>query len=299
MVFILSYVITYSSAQSVSVETQLIHNTVKLNCSYLKEIDGETKIVDGSGTAFLFNFSIDSLRIPCFVTNKHVVKDAYFGSFYMTKKDSLGLPDYNGKYTVTPDNFDELWIDHPNPDVDLAIMFAAPIFREAEKKNVRLFTIGFGENNIPNENDLEKITAIEEVYMIGYPLGIWDKVNNIPIVRSGETATPIFLDYQGKSEFLINIPIFGGSSGSPIIIYDKLGYANNIGGIEVGRRRFYLVGVNYAGMKYNAEGTGKIIIDSKESSVSTTTSIFANLSIIVKSEEILGFKPIISEFLKK
>ena len=51
---------------------------------------------------------------------------------------------------------------------------------------------------IPAQADLESLDAIEEIVMIGYPNGLWDSVNNMPIARRGITATPVYLNYEGK-----------------------------------------------------------------------------------------------------
>jgi len=55
--------------------------------------------------------------------------------------------------------------------------------------------------------------------MAGYPNGVSDEVNNLPVVRKGITATPMFADYNGKPEFLIDCAIYEGSSGSPIFAH--------------------------------------------------------------------------------
>jgi len=44
--------------------------------------------------------------------------------------------------------------------------------------------------------------------MIGYPSGLWDTKNNLPIVRKGITATTPYFDYNGKREFLVDIAAF-------------------------------------------------------------------------------------------
>ena len=54
--------------------------------------------------------------------------------------------------------------------------------------------------------------------MIGYPDGLWDEINNQPIFRKGSFATNPRLDYNGRREFVVDIPVYGGSSGSPILV---------------------------------------------------------------------------------
>ena len=54
---------------------------------------------------------------------------------------------------------------------------------------------------------------------------MYDQVNLIPITRTGMTATPLQLDYDGRPSFLIDASVFPGSSGSPVFVYKsgKLG----------------------------------------------------------------------------
>jgi hypothetical protein len=42
-----------------------------------------------------------------------------------------------------------------------------------------------------------------------------------PIARRGWTATPVALDYSGKPMFLVDAPVFVGSSGSPVFVLDE------------------------------------------------------------------------------
>ena len=54
---------------------------------------------------------------------------------------------------------------------------------------------------------------------IGYPSGVWDHVNLMPIMRRGTTATPMALNFEGRAEFLIDAAVYPGSSGSPVFVY--------------------------------------------------------------------------------
>ena len=58
--------------------------------------------------------------------------------------------------------------------------------------------------------------AVDEVTFVGYPNGLFDSKSGTPIARRGVTATPITLDYEGWPAFLVDAPVFGGSSGSPV-----------------------------------------------------------------------------------
>jgi len=72
--------------------------------------------------------------------------------------------------------------------------------------------------------------------MVGYPVGIWDSANNMPVIRRGITATHPGKDYEGKSEFMIDAACFPGSSGSPVFLFNLGSYPQKAGGIVIGTR---------------------------------------------------------------
>ena len=47
---------------------------------------------------------------------------------------------------------------------------------------------------------------------------IRDRVNALPILRRGSTATALALDFEGRAEFLIDAAVYPGSSGSPVFV---------------------------------------------------------------------------------
>jgi hypothetical protein len=82
----------------------------------------------------------------------------------------------------------------------------------------------------------QELDAIEEVVFIGYPNGLFDTMNYLPILRTGTTATPIAVDYRGAPAFLIDASVFPGSSGSPVFIANRGTYFTRGGNITVGTR---------------------------------------------------------------
>ena len=95
----------------------------------------------------------------------------------------------------------------PSDDYDISIYFLNKV-----PDTVKCIS----EEFIPSEKDIEELDAIEDIIFIGYPTGLYDQYNHSPIVRKGITATPLSLDYENKSLFLIDASIFPGSSGSPV-----------------------------------------------------------------------------------
>ena len=193
----------------------------------------ETEDANGnsySGTGFFFNLNVNNKIVPLLITNKHVVKGMKKGLFRFTTADDDGLPNYKEHFTIEySDNFENMWFMHPSDDVDLCVLPINPLIEAANKKNRRLFYRSLDNGVIPNEVQKQSIDAVEEITMIGYPNGLWDSLNNMPIIRKGITATNYNLDYNGKKEFVIDAACFPGSSGSPVMLCNVGGYRDKQG----------------------------------------------------------------------
>ena len=202
-----------------TINEQLAYSTVRIVC---ETVSGE--IATGSG--YFFKFKNDPERgefVPVVITNKHVVKGARKGTIIFTVSKN-GEPIDVEHFEISIDNFEFFWKGHPDEDVDLCAMPIAPFLRVAEQSGKTLFYIPLDVTLVPNKQQLDDLSAMEDIVMIGYPNGIWDSVNNKPIYRKGITATHPCRDYNGKKEFLIDAACFPGSSGSPVFILNENGY---------------------------------------------------------------------------
>ncbi len=266
-----------------TISEQLCYSTVRIECEYS---DGTY----GTGTGFFFEFLKDPVlhrSVPVVITNKHVINNAKIGRLIMTKADDNNNPIDTQHYQLTINNFEALWRKHPNENIDLCAMPLVPLLQQSRKDLQRLFFLKLDPSIIPNKDQLKELSAMEEIIMVGYPNGIWDNVNNKPILRKGITATHPNLDYCGKREFLIDAACFPGSSGSPVFILNENGYTDRRGTINIGNTRFYFLGVLYAGPQHTAEGEIRIIdVPISQKSI-ILSSIPNNLGIIIKSEKIL------------
>lgn len=117
---------------------------------------------------------------------------------------------------VRLDDFQKLRILHPTPDVDLCAILFQPLRAEAEKQRKAIFAVLLDTSLILADVNLQELSAVEDVLMVGYPIGLWDDVNNFPLSRRGITATHPAVDFGGKSIGSVDIACFPGSSGSPV-----------------------------------------------------------------------------------
>ncbi len=246
-----------------------------------------------SGTGFFFSLKVKDKEVPLLVTNKHVVRGMKKGRFLFTIADADGNPDYVNHFAFDVDGtFETMWKFHPHDDVDLCVLPIVPLLNAAIAKGKHLFYRTLGEELIPNDTDKSNLDAIEDIIMIGYPNGLWDQVNNMPIIRKGITATNVTLDYNGKKEFLIDAACFPGSSGSPVLICNVGGYKDKRGNLNWGKSRVFLLGILYAGPQMQVTGDFQVVTvpDSQQKAVSVSR-IPNNLGFIIKSERLLDFKP--------
>lgn len=269
---------TLSSAE------RLALTTVRLECRLR---DGRTS----TGTAFFFAFNVEKGKvIPLLVTNKHVIDGSTSGTFVLTLRSDNGDPAIGSHEPVTFDRFEDLWIKHPDENVDLAVFPLGPLLNEAERLGKKFFFAPLDESLIPTPEVLAGLTGIDDITMIGYPNGIWDQRNNMPIVRRGVTATNPKHDYNGLPLFVIDCACFPGSSGSPVLVFNQGAYADASGGMVFGGGRVLLLGVLFAGPQHIAEGEVQTVeVPLQQVSISMSR-IPNNLGFVVKAQKILDFK---------
>jgi V8-like Glu-specific endopeptidase len=266
---------------------KLMHTTVRLECALQ---DGRIS----TGTGFFFSFKIDEqTHIPVIITNKHVIKDSVRRTFVLTNRDDNNEPIIGSYEKVILDNFENLWVKHPDDNVDLAVFAMAPLIREAEQKGIKFFALPLQEDLIPTAAQLEDLSGLENITMIGYPNGIWDEKNNMPIIRKGVTATSPKYDYNGLPIFVIDCACFPGSSGSPVLIFDQVGYMDAKGNLNLGGSRVLLLGALFAGPQHIAEGEIKTIDVPLQHVPISLSKIPNNLGFVVKSEKIHDFKSLL------
>ena len=265
---------------------QLCYTTVRLECPLES---GKTST--GTGFFFTFHNKETNKYTRTIITNKHVIEGAISAILHLTKTDSNGNPINTGHFIINHEGFQPYVIHHPDADVDLCAIPVESIIEQATSEGVDVFFGSYTEENIPKPSDFEEFNALEEILMIGYPDGLWDSKNNMPLLRRGITATSLLYDYEGEKEFMIDIACFAGSSGSPVLVHNLTSYATREGKF-VNEQRALLVGILYAGPEVIVEGEVHIV-DTKtlkttnEERRMAITSIPINLGYVIKAERII------------
>lgn len=260
----------------------------------------KAQLSDGSisiGTGFFFDFSLDDkMKIPVIITNKHVIKNAVKGKFQLHEAKITDRPsEPSGRFfTVVMDQFEGRWLLHPDDMVDLCAMPFQPLQVDAELKNKSIFRISLDSNLILTDSALKELSAVEDILMVGYPIGLWDEINNLPLIRRGITSTHPSIDFCGKSVCVIDVACFPGSSGSPVLIVNECMYSTKTGA-QLGSSRAILLGVLFAGPQITAEG--QIVIQDIPTGKHpfSVTKLMIHLGYIVKAKEVLT----LGEHIKK
>jgi hypothetical protein len=274
--------------KSLPATDQLTFNVVRLVCALG---NGGQSI----GTGFLFDFANrGDQSVPCIVTNYHVVDGAQKAEVCFHLDDGSGMP-ARGKFLVIA--FDELpsrIIRHPDHSVDLCAIPVGTSFNKVLGEGHRPIYIGLDANVVATPTLVDSLTAVEDVIMVGYPIGLWDSTNNLPIVRRGITATHPAVDFCGKKEFLIDAACFPGSSGSPVFLFNQGSYVAKTGGLVIGSR-MALLGVLYAGPQFTAQGTIEVVDIPTAQSALVRSSIPANMGLVIKASRVLELDSIVAD----
>jgi len=261
--------------QPQSISEQLLFSTVRL----------ETK--EGSGTGFFFHFKIDEQKcIPVIITNKHVVNNNQKQQVRFTLHVSdAGKP--------SKDNIDITlmaeWVFHPKHDLCFTVL--QPLLEQIKlKASKNIYYKPFTEDIIWEDSKLEDLNAAEDITMIGYPIGLYDRINNLPLLRKGITASHPALDFNDKGVGVIDCSCFPGSSGSPVVIYNDNGYSDKKGNTYLGAKRFIFIGVLFSGPVCDANGNIEIQVIPTKQKITKSTSLMINLGYYIKAKEILKLK---------
>ena len=271
--------------ENLSLSEQILYCTVKITC--LKN----NKSTISTGTGFIYGACQNGdAHYPVLVTNKHVINDSEQCSLLFHLRDENNhVLNSNMEYIIEADSR-SVWIPHPNPNIDLAILNLSPIFLDISKSAKEIFYTCLDSNMIPTEQDINSFSAIEDILMIGYPNGILDIKNNLPIVRKGITATSYYNDFNGSKQFLADISCYPGSSGSPIIVLQEGISKDKYGNLSIGQSKLKLLGITSSVFLNTI--TGDLIVE-ETSSVKPSLRIPNNLAVIIKSDQLLYFDQII------
>jgi len=280
-------------ADDESLPRQLSHTTIRVEC---KSTSGYSSL--GTGFFFAFNES-NGTNVPGIVTNKHVLDGASEITFRFTRANAENKPCIGSIETVLLECTVDAWVPHPDPTVDLAVIPIGILLAKAATTGMPLYYRTLGRSLIPSPDVQSRFSALEDVVLIGYPIGLWDSKNNMPIFRKGITATHPSDNFDGRHEFLIDAACFPGSSGSPVFQYKPALGLKGSESIQItgDGPKLALLGVLYAGPQFTVDGKLEVVTVPTQQTVIAQSRIPVNLGLVIKAERILEFETIFEKRL--
>jgi hypothetical protein len=263
----------------------LLHNTVRIVAS---STNGTSV---GTGFFYRFDYTNSENYIPVIVSCWHVVSGSTGGLLQVSLVHSNAQSQLQEHVDIGFTNFASLWIRHPDTNIDLAVLPIAEAMILLNQKGKFLDAMPVNDNLIPSQSELAGLGVFQEVKFIGYPIGLWDETNNLPIIRRGMTATDPAVDYNGRSEFLIDAACFPGSSGSPVYIASD-GMTVSTSGL-IGKFPPRLLGILYAGPVYGASGQIHVVTIPNSYDFRAKTQIPINLGFVIKANRLKEFAPLL------
>jgi V8-like Glu-specific endopeptidase len=266
---------------------QLLFSTVRIVA------DTEDPKKKSLGTGFLVVKKVSDTTDQIFlITNKHViaktdevgsVKDKFKKASFSFLKSENGNPKLGESVFVYTDNLTDMFLQHPDKDVDLAISNISDLYNKLIKSNQNIFIQTIPIEMIPSES--ESFDAIEDILFVGYPNGIFDQKNHLPIMRRGITASPYNIDFNGNKKFIVDAQVFPGSSGSPVFIKEQ-----NLrnGTLTLGTEKYFFVGI--ISKVFHREETGdltEVVAPTTPTSNSFSIKQMIGLGICEKSSQVI------------
>lgn len=254
------------------------------------------------GTGFFYNLEYDNdIRIPVIVTNKHVLNNetkplvvfrVHTGSFSSKSIDNESI---EIKLNVE-------WVYHPTQD--LCVTPLKPILDAIKERNGKEIFYTAIDKTISYPRDrFTEFSAVEDVLMVGYPIGLWDANNNYPLFRRGITASHPAVDFKDENKEItvdsigvVDMACFPGSSGSPIFVYYPASHVDKAKNSVVLGSQLVFLGVLFSGPRMRADGTITIQNIPTGQVAFTTTPVMINLGYYIKSYELEFFKSHFAKF---
>lgn len=183
-------------------------------------------LFEDTGLSIATGFTVQNEHGVFLVTNKHVVtgRNLFTGELCHSKgaiPNRIKIAFHGSKlgswqemtFTLQNNEGRDVWIEHPNPSVDVVLIKLPSTLANIELHNLDL--------NLAKTNML--LEPSEPVSIIGFPAGI-TTVGKLPIWKTGHIASDLDIDCKDLPIMYIDATTKGGMSGSPVIAKRDNGY---------------------------------------------------------------------------
>lgn len=236
----------------------------------------------GSGTGFFCVLAQKSEKaVIGLVTNKHVIAGANNIKILLTVKK-----DGNTQHqTIEIQLNTSSTILHSTSHVDACAINISQVFSNFQAQDIELQHALVTQDIIANEELFNQILPLEEITMIGYPIGLMDTHNNGAVARRGVIASNPAHNYENRPEFLIDMACMPGSSGSPVFLSNTGGYSTKDGTVIMGNR-LHLLGFLWGGPERTVTGEIVAIPAPMNTKPIAVTQIPINLGFVIKATQL-------------
>jgi len=148
------------------------------------------------------------------VTNKHVISSSKdnIKLVFNVKDTKINMANFGQTYQVEVNKIDkDAYFTHPKDNVDLACINISEVFNQG----IDVFWVSIMMDFIADYKT-DGVLAGNDIFFVGYPSDRYDRINNLPILRSGKIASLPQINFENESKILIDAQVFPGSSGSPV-----------------------------------------------------------------------------------
>lgn len=278
-----------SNGLELSYDKKLFYTTTKI----------ENHTMNGTvkhSTGFLYNYKMsDGKVVRTILTCKHSIKDFARIDLHFCLDNGNAEPLDKIRFTMSYAADTPLIVPHPDKDVDLVSLIFSYDKKIFIAGNKQPFYLSLDDFLIPTQEQLNELSYIEDVLMIGYPQSIWDEYNNKPVVRKGITASPIQFDFNGKKQFLLDIASYHGSSGSPVFIFNPSPHFEK-NSIKL-KNQIYLLGMFFGGWEEVTQGTVQVtaVEKKKKEEIILELALPNNIGYVLKSSVFAELKDLIEQ----
>lgn len=149
------------------------------------------------------------------VTNKHVLINKRRVYLKFNSANDPSSKDY--VVELVSRNGKDRWVGHPDAKVDVAVM---PVNTNALKEELMKYAFIQSDAHICSVPAMKTsgVTEGARVFVLGFPMGLVDKVRQYAICRSGCVARIRDLLEGTTKDFMVDATVFPGNSGGPVIL---------------------------------------------------------------------------------
>lgn len=128
------------------------------------------------------------------------------------------------------------WFESPDTRIDIVVI---PL--EIDRKKYVIFPV---DKSLLDCRGL--LINFEKIFVMGYPFGWFDRINNLPITRIGHLSSPFMIPFNGNPIMLGDVETHKGMSGGPVFM-ELHSYMTSIDGkrsTHLGASKRILIGIH-------------------------------------------------------